>query len=63
MEKRMKLFNIDEISEKTGLSKATIRQDIRNMYHYRFGRNDKIMMSEKQIEDLLWARTRLVTPE
>ena len=63
MEKRVKLFNINEIAEKTGLSKATIRQDIRKMSHYRFGGNEKIMMSEKQIEDLLWARTRLVTPE
>lgn len=63
MEKKVKLFNINEIAEKTGLSKATIRQDIRKMSHYRFGGNEKIMMSEKQIEDLLWARTRLVTPE
>jgi len=63
VEKKVKLFNINEIAEKTGLSKATIRQDIRKMSHYRFGGNEKIMMSEKQIEDLLWARTRLVTPE
>ncbi len=63
MIKTVKLFDINEISERTGLSKATIRQDIRKLPHYRFGRNEKIMMNEKQIEDLLWARTRLVTPK
>jgi DeoR/GlpR family transcriptional regulator of sugar metabolism len=63
MDKREKLFDISEIAQRTGLSKATIRQDIKRMSHYRFGKNDRIMMSEAQIEDLLWARTRLVTPQ
>jgi hypothetical protein len=33
------------------------------MSHYRFGGNERIMMSDEQIEELLWARTRLVVPE
>ena len=63
MEKRKKLYDIREISCKTGLSKATIRQDVKKMSHYRFGGNERIMMSDEQIEELLWARTRLVVPE
>ena len=62
MEKKERLFDLNAIGERTGLSKATIRQDVKKLSHYRFGRNEKIMMNEKQIEDLLWARTRLVTP-